>query len=155
MRADPRANVAACLRIAAAMAAVAQAVTSAGCAMESPGILMPRPAAMKAQPAPVARMSSKAIDEGVALIGERRYAEAEMKFRRVQVWFQAEGDKARTAECLFWIGFCREKQGRTAEAREQYDKLIRDYPGTGAARQASERMGRLPAEPAPTPPKGN
>ena len=95
-------------------------------------------------------LGSKTIDEGVVLIGERRYAEAEMKFRRVEVWFQAEGDKARTAECLFWIGFCREKQGRTAEARGQYDKLIRDYPGTGAARQATERRSRLPA---PQPPK--
>ncbi len=123
--------------------------------MESRGPWLPRPAVMNAPPAPVARMESKAIDEGVGLVGERRYAEAEMKFRRVEVWFQAEGDKARAAECLFWIGFCREKQGRTVEARGQYDKLIRDYPGTAAARQATERMGRLPAEPAPTPPKGN
>lgn len=110
---------------------------------------------MDTPPPAVARLESKAIDDGVALVGERRYAEAEIQFRRAVAWFEAEGDRDHAAECLFWIGFCQEKQGRAVEARGQYDKLIHDYPGTAAARQAAERMGRLPAEPAPAPPKGN
>jgi len=105
---------------------------------------------MEAPPAPVAPLESKVIDDGVVLVGRRRYAEAEMKFSRAQVWFHAEGDKGRAAECLFWIGFCREKRGKAGEARKKYEQLIRDYRATPAARQAAERMRRLPA---PQPPK--
>jgi TolA-binding protein len=86
------------------------------------------------------------FDEAVGLVSELKYPEAEIKFRQSLVWFQAAGDKDRSAECMFWIGFCREKQGQAAEARVQYDKVIRDYPGTPAASMAAQRMGRLPAQ---------
>ena len=93
------------------------------------------------------------FDEAVDLASKLKYPQAEIEFRQSLVWVQAAGDKDRSAECLFWIGFCQEKQGRSAEARAQYDKVIRDYPGTPAARMAAERMGSLPEKPAPAGPR--
>lgn len=141
MQADTRAKIVACM---SAIAASVLAALAGGCSMSMPGASLSRSPTVKVPPAPVVGPESKAIDEGVALIAERKYVEAEVQFRRVEVWYRAEGDRGRTAECLFWIGFCREKQGRTVEAREQYKSIIRKYPRTAAAGQATSRLGRLP-----------
>ena len=146
MPADRRASFAGRLCIAASIAA---ALMAGGCSAQAPGRMAWRP------PSADAAMAQRVVppgvapfDEAVALVSELKYPEAEIKFRQSLVWFQAAGDRDRSAECLFWIGFCQEKQGRTAEARGQYEKLVRDYPGTPAGRMAAERMGRLPAAPA-------
>jgi tetratricopeptide (TPR) repeat protein len=135
-------------------AAIAAALTAGGCSV--PGAQSPAwrsPTTDVAMEQPAVPPAAVPFDEAVGLVSQLKYPEAEIKFRRSLVWFQAAGDKDRSAECLFWIGFCQEKQGRTAEARGQYEKSFRDYPGTPAARLAAERMGRLPAEPAPLPPR--
>ena len=85
-----------------------------------------------------------AFDEGVSLVSELKYAEAEKKFFRVLQWAEASGDRARLAETKFWMGFCYEKQGRTEEARELYDHLVNKHRDSPAARQAAERLGQLP-----------
>ncbi len=142
MRVDTTANVVSRLSGAAVVAMAALWV--GGCMARSPVSIMSRPTVAKVSAAPIARLESKAIDDGVALVGQRNYAEAEMQFRRAEVWYRAEGDTVRTAECLFWLGFCWEKQGRRAEAGQQYKKVIRDYPKTPAARQAAGRLRRMP-----------
>jgi tetratricopeptide (TPR) repeat protein len=115
------------------------------------GLFTPKPDAVPDKH--VAFPEVPSFDSAVDLASKLKYPQAEIEFRRSLVWVQAAGDKDRSAECLFWIGFCQEKQGRSAEARAQYDKVIRDYPGTPASRMAAERMGRLPAPPVPTPPR--
>ncbi len=153
MPADRQADFARRLPIALAVAA---ALMAGGCSTPNYQGMSWRPPAADAAITPqVAPPGVAPFDEAVSLVSELRYPEAEIKFRRSQVWFQAAGDKDRSAECMFWIGFCQEKQGRTAEARVQYEKSIREYPGTPAGRMAADRISRLPAAPTPAPPRGN
>lgn len=86
-----------------------------------------------------------AFEEGVSLASQLKYAEAEQKFSTVLEWYEAAGDRPRTAETKFWLAFCHEKQGRTAEAKGLYSHILRQYRDTPAARQAAERLNRLPA----------
>ena len=99
---------------------------------------------------PVAPVAMPDFDEAVALVGDLKYVEAEKKFRQLAAWSDASGDAGRAAECVFWIGFCLEKQRRLPEARVQYDKAMREYPGTVAARMAAERLKRLATAPGPS-----
>jgi TolA-binding protein len=85
-----------------------------------------------------------AFDEGVTLVSQLRYAEAQQRFQRVLRWYQALGDPAMAAETMFWLGFCNEKQGRTAQAWEYYDRLLKQYPSAPAAAQATRRRAALP-----------
>ena len=146
MPADRRASLAGPLCIAAYVAAALMAGGCMAAKLQSPA--WRSPATDAAMDKHVASPEVPSFDSAVSLVSELKYPEAEVKFRQSLVWFQAAGDKDRSAECMFWIGFCQEKHGRTAEARGQYDKVIRDYSGTPASRMAAERMGRLPAEPA-------
>jgi tetratricopeptide (TPR) repeat protein len=86
-----------------------------------------------------------AFEEGVSLASQLKYAEAEQKFSTVLGWYEAAGDRPRAAETKFWLAFCQEKQGRTAEAKGLYSHILRKYRDTPAARQAAERLNRLPA----------
>jgi len=154
MQDDTRAEIGACM---SAIGAIVLGALAGGCSMKMPEVGLSRSPAGKGSPTqqvppvPVVGPESKAIDDGVVLLAERKYAEAEKQFRRAEVWYRAEGDRDRTAECLFWIGFCREKQGRTVEARRQYKSVIGKYAKTTAAVQARFRLGRLP-DPAPVKP---
>jgi TolA-binding protein len=94
------------------------------------------------------------FEEAVALVSSLRYNEAEPKFRKLSFWYESAGDKERAAECVFWIGFCLEKRGKTAEARLQYDKAMRQFSGTSAARLSAERVRRLTAAPVAAPTTG-
>ncbi|MCX5656584.1 MAG: hypothetical protein NTY65_18255, partial [Planctomycetota bacterium] len=122
MPADRRASFAGRLCIAAC---VATALMAGGCMaanLQSPTWRPPSAgAAMTRQVVPP---GVAPFDEAVVLVSELKYPQAEVKFRQSLVWFQAAGDKDRSAECMFWIGFCQEKHGRAAEARVQYDKVI-------------------------------
>jgi TolA-binding protein len=89
-----------------------------------------------------------ALDAAVALAVEGRYDEAAAQFSALMQRYDAAGDRARLAESLFWLGYCREKLGRPDEARDLYERVVRDHPAGPAARQAAERLGRL----APAPP---
>ena len=85
------------------------------------------------------------FEEGISLVSQLKYAEAERKFFNVLEWYEAAGDRPRTAETKFWLAFCYEKQGRIPEAEELYNHILKKHGKTPAARQAAERMGRLPA----------
>ena len=85
------------------------------------------------------------FEEGVSLVSQLKYAEAERKFFTALEWYEAAGDRPRTAETKFWLAFCYEKQGRIPEAEELYNHILKKHGKTPAARQAAERMGRLPA----------
>jgi len=148
-------------RLLVALAAAIVPLLAGGCSVASyySAREQPAPAPARSAPAPIvpsvappARelLSPEApdIDAAVALASNLRYVEAEARFRQMGVWYAAAGQSDRAAECVFWTGFCLEKQGRIPEARTQYDKAMQKYPNTIASRMSAERLRRLSAQPA-------
>ncbi len=86
----------------------------------------------------------KAFNEAVALTESLRYEEAAARFGQVFERLSNIGNRPKAAESLFWLGFCREKQGRLTEAGEIYRRVTQEYTSTTAAREAGERLSRLP-----------
>ena len=84
-----------------------------------------------------------ALDEAVALAADGRYDDAAERFASLIDEFRAAGDRAHLAEATFWLGFCREKQGRTDDARRLYLDVERSWPDEPAARPAAERLSLL------------
>ena len=91
----------------------------------------------------VSKADVEAFNEAVALTESLRYEAAAGKFRQVFDSFSIAGDRQRAAESLFWLGFCREKQQRVAEAKAIYTRLTEEYSGTRAADEAAERLSRI------------
>lgn len=86
------------------------------------------------------------FNNAVAMIGDLKFAAAQARLEAVLPTLQQAGDKNRSAEATFWIGFCLEKQNRPQAAVEEYRKVPQDYPGTLAARAASMRLEMLLAK---------
>lgn len=84
------------------------------------------------------------FDEAVALTSQLRYSEAEVKLASLLAAFESGGDHRRASETLFWLGYCDEKQGRPDQARDIYQRLAKDFPGSPVCRQASLRLANLP-----------
>jgi len=129
-----------------------------GCAVTMPAEWGPAKSmpSLSGRPAVLVEMAEddrKAFEEGVALVAELKYAEAQERFARVAEWYQATGDDVRASETLFWQGFCYEKTAQAGAARRMYRFLLARYPSTAAARLAVRRLSRLPADlpPSPTP----
>jgi len=130
--------------------ALASALLAGGCMAEYQGLPFPGSARQRSdQIPPPTALSTPDFDEAVALASDLKYAEAELKFRQLAAWSEGAGYRDRAAECVFWIGFCLEKQGRLPEARAQYDKVMGGYPGTSAAGMAADRLKRLATAPGP------
>lgn len=150
MPADRTAN---CVPLARWTVALAAALLVGGCSVRprypSSVDTVRREVSPRVTPAaPAAAMPN--FDEAVALASDLKYAEAEAKFRQLAVWSESAGYRDRTAECVFWIGFCEEKQGRLREARARYDETMRRFPDTSASRMAAERLRRLATAPGPS-----
>ena len=64
------------------------------------------------------------LEEAVALAMNFEYAIATGKLLQVAPRFEAAGDKRRAADSLFWLGFCHQKQGKSAEARQVYTTVV-------------------------------
>ncbi len=99
---------------------------------------------------PAAVQTSAEFDEAVTLITDAKYAEAEVKLNRLLPLYKRSGDGRRTAETLYWLGFCSEKQGRIGTAIQLYQEVIKDYPDTPACPHATRHLealttARLPA----------
>ena len=148
MRADRRKKFCAALRALILVAGVLAAGCMAKNAGYRPSMTRPRANVEKVGRRPPV-VAIPQFDDAVALVGKLKYVEAEAKFRQLAAWYEAGGDKARAAECTFWVGFCLEKQRRVSDARAQYDKTTSKFPGTSAARMAARRRRQLP-DPAPT-----
>ncbi len=117
---------------------------AAGCASQSQwwrGHDPTRPSQMVAT-----RQDVVTLEEGVALASKLDYDAAALKFSEVLPRFEAAGDDKRSAEAAYWLGFCREKQGQTLQARELYERVLKDYRRQPAARHARRRLeGLTPA----------
>lgn len=101
---------------------------------------------MKKQGSPEAQAKPEqaaALEQAVALVTELRYDEAIEKLRFLLPALQASGDTQRTAEAMFWIGFCHERQSRFDQATVWYRRTVNEYPDTPAAEQARQRLPRL------------
>jgi tetratricopeptide (TPR) repeat protein len=128
-----------------AMACLAVAALAlAGCQAGSP---------MYVWHAPSARASDGQIDalnQAVMLVGQRQYADAADKLSALLAGLRTAGDRQRSAEAMFWLGYCYEKQGGPDVAATWYRRAVRVYPWTPAARLAAERLRHLgPARPPP------
>lgn len=84
-----------------------------------------------------------ALGEAVNMVAELRYDEAADEFARLGPRFDESNNRDRAAECGFWQGYCREKQGRTLRAGELYRRTVETYPQTRAAERAIERLQNL------------
>ncbi len=86
------------------------------------------------------------LDEAVALTLNGEHAVAAEKLLEVAPRFEAAGDRRRAAHAMFWLGFCRQRQGRNADARRAYTSVIKTYPEQPAAEKAREFRDSLPAD---------
>ena len=137
-------------RILAAVLPAAASVCLGGCAiMRQDTIPYRSPEALPGRVTLVEMKDRAAFEEGISLASQLKYGEAEKKFFTVLRWYEAAGDRQRTAETKFWLAFCYEKQGRAPEARELYRHIVSEYPGTSPARQAAVRLRHLPTPPTP------
>ncbi len=90
------------------------------------------------------------FNKAVLAAADGHYPEAVSLFEEASRQFKLQGDLARAAEAVFWIGYCYEKQSRPTEAAKFYRRVMETYPNTRASRQAQERQ-RVSQSP-PTPP---
>jgi len=82
------------------------------------------------------------LNEAVVLISNLQYARAAEKLVDLLERLEGSADKDApiTAETTFWLGYCREKQGRANDAVHLYNKVIQQFPGTSAANMAKQRL---------------
>jgi len=122
----------------------AAAALLAGCAARPP--LRSVDWAAGEAPAAASARDVDDLNRAVAAMLDEEYARAAVMLLELGPRFEALGDDRRAAECLFWLGFCREKQGRTSEAAEFYRRVLSEHPDQPAARQAADRLSLLAAE---------
>ena len=105
-----------------------------GCAaMKSQSRLFGRPSFANAQDIAI-------FEEGVALAANLRFRSAEERFQQVLGRFLEAGDAKYASEAMFWLGYCREKQGRHQEATELYYRVIASYARSRAAELSQQRL---------------
>lgn len=90
-----------------------------------------------------------AFNRAVQMASELRYKAAAGEFSRLLPILEQAGAVRWTAEATFWIGFCHEKQSRSADAKAFYSRCVQKYPDSPAASLASQRLDRLHPPPRP------
>jgi TolA-binding protein len=88
-----------------------------------------------------------ALDQALAMVENGQYREAELRLESLASRFESLDNADLSAKALFWQGFCCEKDDRTEKAKDLYNRVLRAYPATPAARQASDRLKPLLGEP--------
>jgi len=84
------------------------------------------------------------INRAVTIASDGRYEDAARAFEELLQRLQtAGGDHAAAAEAMFWLAFCREKQGRLGEAAALYDRVAAEFPDALAAGNALQRRRRI------------
>jgi len=141
------------------LVALVAGVALSGCASREPYARPLGPEAAR-------RDLTRGFDEAVALAAEGRYDAAAEQFARLAEMYEsrlqirtapdAASDfdtrdlrRGRAAEAVFWLGYCREKQGLTDGAAALYRRVIEEYGDMPAARQARLRLGHLEGRPSP------
>lgn len=83
------------------------------------------------------------LDQAIGKAADGEYAEAAAEFAELSERYRQSGDREHAAAAMFWLGFCRERQGRLEEAREIYEQVETRYPALPAADQARRRLQLL------------
>ena len=81
-----------------------------------------------------------------ALIAKLRYSQAAKLLQTVVDPFDKSGDYRHAAEAIYWLGYCRHRQGLSSSAELLYRRLIKKYPNTVAARQARQWLDEVSVE---------
>ena len=121
---------------------LAGAAAAGGCAMMTDHGFFPSPA-RKEEPTKYDRQALIDFDNAVVLATDLKYAEAEAKLSQLLPIFEAASDHRRSAETMFWLGYCNEKQGRRARAMSFYERVVKDYSDSRASREAGRRLAVL------------
>ena len=90
-----------------------------------------------------------AFNEAVQLTSSLRYNDAIEQFEAVLPRLRAVGDDDRSAEAMFWMGYCYEKLGHTDGAAQWYARVRAMYPKHRVAEQATGRQANLTRSPPP------
>ena len=83
------------------------------------------------------------VEAEASLAASRLLLEGRRGGLRLAAGYEGAQERARAAECVFWLGYCHEKLNRTEEALGEYRRVSSRCAGTAAARQAGERAARL------------
>ena len=105
--------------------------------------MAPRAARYHSAPGGPQRIDTSGFDEAVAMASHLEFARAAGRFASLVDMFEASGEDRRAAEVVFWLAYCREKQGRTEEAGLLYQRVLRKYADAPASREAERRLGAL------------
>jgi TolA-binding protein len=84
------------------------------------------------------------LDEGIAMYGQRHYAEALKVLSRIELRYPA-GDAV--PEAIWRAADCDEKLGDGEDARKRLSHLAKDFPGSPEGVRARERLQTLAAKP--------
>ena len=87
------------------------------------------------------------LDEAVLLVVQLEYDQAQAPLYWLADQFDDIEDTTHAAEAWFWLGYCHEKRGQVAVARDLYGRVAALYRAAPASRIAERRLQRL-SEPA-------
>lgn len=82
----------------------------------------------------------EATNRAVALIADEQYQQAVDILEPLVTRGPAAGDSRHYPTALFWLGFCRERQGQLPLAMEHYRRVVTAWPDSQAARLAAQRL---------------
>ncbi len=77
--------------------------------------------------------------EALAMVDAFRFDPAKEVFSQLLPIYEEAGDYERSADTLFWLGYCNEKNDRLRQALSFYDRVTREYPYTQAADPSCRR----------------
>jgi hypothetical protein len=106
-----------------------------------------RPALTTPRSAPAADLQQ--LEEAILLASTLKYEESTGKLMDLIPRLGAVGDEVALAEATFWLGYCREKQGRPDRAVALYQQVSRQYSATPAAGMARQRLAAFITESPP------
>lgn len=76
---------------------------------------------------------------GESYFGLKKYQEAMKHFEMIFQYKTTE----KKGDAQYMIGQCYERTGKKAEAKQAYEKVVKDYPTSDVVKKAKEHLGRL------------
>jgi TolA-binding protein len=87
------------------------------------------------------------LENAIEMVMDGKYADAIKILEPLAVSYESSGDSRQAAESTFWLGYCKEKSGKSADAAACYRRAIERYPQTAGARNAQDRLDSLGPQP--------
>lgn len=89
-------------------------------------------------------LAGEEFKQGVKLLGEKRFDEA------AKVLKKAVSAEPANSNALYYLAVCQHYQGKTADALVNYQLILKKFPGTDAAKRASQVVGGMRLNPGTT-----